>query len=284
MSTRLTFFGLLSLTLLLAGCSSKSTETNSPKTADVLETTTEPTLLSFSADVRTSAEQARDRFRHPEQTLQFFDVQPNHTVVEIWPGGGWYTAILAPYLRDQGKLVAAHWPTTSKVEYFQKIRANFDQRFSDKPDVFGDITIVALEPPAYMSMGEVGQADRVLTFRNVHNWMRSAQEQAVFDTAFSALKSGGILGVVEHRAPESFTREQMIDSGYVSEAYVTELATNAGFEPYKQSEINANPKDTHMHPAGVWTLPPSLRLGDKDREKYLEIGESDRMTLSFRKP
>jgi predicted methyltransferase len=274
MHIALTMFALLPLSLLLEGCDANN----------AMADTYKATIETPSHSARTSVEHQRDQYRHPAQTLQFFDVQPDHTVVEIWPGSGWYSAILAPYLRNKGKFIAAHWPHDSKVEFFRKTREQYDQRFTKHRDVYGSIDIVELEPPTYMDLGEAGQADRVLTFRNVHNWMRTGQEQAVFDAAHVALKRGGMLGVVEHRAPQNFTREQMIESGYVSEAYVTELAINAGFEPFEHSEINANPNDTHLYPAGVWTLPPTLRLGDQDREKYLAIGESDRMTLSFRKP
>lgn len=234
--------------------------------------------------VRFEAETDRDTYRHPAETLMFFGVEPEHTVVEIWPGKGWYTAILAPYLRQRGELIAAHFAISSDVDFFRRSREEFQQRFLSQPDIFGHIRMTELAPPEQLHIALAGEADRVLTFRNVHNWMRNNQEQSVFDAAYRVLKPGGILGVVEHRAPANFNHEQMVESGYVSVAYVTQLAINAGFEPAGQSEVNANPKDTRDHPNGVWSLPPTLRGGDIEKEKYLAIGESDRMTLKFVKP
>lgn len=233
---------------------------------------------------RSSAERARDKFRHPAETLMFFEVAPEHTVVEIWPGAGWYTAVLGPYLKRHGQLIAAHFPASSDIEFFRRSRAEYIDRFVNDPDVYGKIHLTELNPPDKVAIAGAGEADRVLTFRNVHNWMRNEQEQAVFDAAYLALKSGGILGVVEHRAPAEFSREQMIASGYVTEAYVIQLAINAGFEPAGFSEINANPKDTKDYPNGVWSLPPTLKGGNTDLVLYESIGESDRMTLKFRKP
>lgn len=233
---------------------------------------------------RTEQEQQRDQFRHPQKTLHFFELTNSDTVVEIWPGGGWYTQILAPALKADGQLIAAHWPNDSQVGFFRRVRSQFDDKFLNNPALYGNIQIRLLEPPQHLTLADAGSVDKVLTFRNVHNWMRNQQEQAVFNSAFNALKPGGILGVVEHRAPDSFSYEQMVKSGYVSEAYVKQLAQKAGFVFAGASEINANSKDDKQHPRGVWTLPPSLRLGDVDKEKYLNIGESDRMTLKFRKP
>ena len=233
---------------------------------------------------RTAAERARDKYRHPAETLMYFEVQPDHTVVEIWPGSGWYSAVLGPYLKREGQLIAAHFSASTEVPFFQKTRRTYIDRFINNPDVYGKIQLTELMPPEKLSIASPGEADRVLTFRNVHNWMRNDQEQAVFDAAYLALRSGGIFGVVEHRAPPDFGREQMIETGYVTEAYVTQLAINAGFEPAGHSEINANPKDTRIHPHGVWSLPPTLRGGNKDLTYFESIGESDRMTLKFRKP
>jgi predicted methyltransferase len=164
------------------------------------------------------------------------------------------------------------------------MRQRFDQIFLAQPQRYGNILMTQLEPPSHTQLAADNSVDKVLTFRNVHNWMRNQQQQTVFNAAFAALKPGGIFGVVEHRAPEDFSLQQMIDSGYVSEAYVKQLAANAGFEFVAASEVNANPADDKQHPRGVWTLPPSLRLGEQDKARYLAIGESDRMTLKFRKP
>jgi len=226
----------------------------------------------------------RDEFRRPYQTLQFFDVKPDHKVVEIWPGGGWYTEILAPYVRDAGQFVAAHFPADSKSEYFKKSRAKFDQKMAANPEFYDKVVVTGIHPPAHDSATESGTADRVLTFRNVHNWMGMGIEGMMFDSFYDALKPGGKLGVIEHRAPEGSSMQFMKDSGYVTEAYIIELAGHAGFELVASSPINNNPADTKDYKDGVWTLPPTLKLKDKDRAKYLAIGESDRMTLLFVKP
>lgn len=233
---------------------------------------------------RSEATQARDKFRHPVETLTFFDVQPEHTVVEIWPGAGWYTEILAPYLQDEGILYAAHFPQDADVDYFKRSRKAFLDKLASDPDVYAKIVVTEFGPGTNTPIAPPRTADRVLTFRNVHNWLGQGFADDAFQAFYDALKPGGILGVVEHRAKPGTTLEQMEKSGYMTEAKVIELAEKAGFELVERSDINANPKDTADHPAGVWTLPPSLSLGDEDREKYQAIGESDRMTLKFRKP
>jgi predicted methyltransferase len=205
-------------------------------------------------------------------------------VVEIWPGGGWYTELLAPLLRDNGKLYAAHFSATSDVAYFSKSRAAFDEKLAANPEIYDKVTVTTLMPPADMVIAPPASADVVVTFRSVHNWLRAANEQQILAAIYAALKPGGVLGVVEHRARPGTDEETMISSGYVTQARVKDMAKLAGFEFVASSEINANPRDSADHPKGVWTLPPSLRLGDQDREKYLAIGESDRMTLKFIKP
>mgnify|MGYP006188411795 CR=1 FL=1 len=239
---------------------------------------------AVNGEHRTPAFTERDKFRHPVATLEFFEVEPTHAVVEIWPGAGWYTEILAPYLQQKGALYLAHFPENSKVEYFVRSREKFMQKLSDNPTVYSKVVITEFGPNADSPMAPPRIADRVLTFRNVHNWLSDDFAEQAFPQFYRALKPGGLLGVVEHRAKPGASLEEMRESGYVTEEYVVQLATEAGFELVAKSEINANPKDTADHPSGVWTLPPSLRLGDKDREKYIAIGESDRMTLKFRKP
>ncbi len=239
--------------------------------------------IALAEPLRSEVNQARDKYRHPEATLKFFDIKPQHTVVEIWPGSGWYTEILAPMLFEQGQLIAAHFPQESPVEFFRISRQRFEERLNPQK-AFQRIKITDFAPPTLLNIADAESADRVLTFRNVHNWMRNKGEQAAFKSFYRALKPGGILGVVEHRAPKHFSREEMVVSGYVSEEYVISLATKSGFKLLDKSEVNANPKDTKSHPKGVWTLPPTLRLGEKNRQKYLNIGESDRMTLKFIKP
>ncbi len=229
---------------------------------------------------------ARDMYRHPKETLLFFGLEANMTVVEIWPGAGWYTEILAPVLRDKGKLYAANLALQSKAT--PDIRREFGQEYLKKlaghPEIYDKITLTELQAPEYTAIAPRGAADMVLTFRNVHNWAKDGNADATFKAFYDALKLGGILGVTDHRAKPGTSLQDMIRSGYVTEDYVIELARRAGFRLVAKSEINANPKDTKDHPKGVWTLPPTMRLGDQDREKYLAIGESDRMTLKFVKP
>ena len=234
---------------------------------------------------RSAPHQARDKFRHPEKTLAFFDVQPTMTVVEIWPGGkAWYTEILAPYLHQQGLLYAAHFDANSTVPYFSKSLAKFKLKLTNNPAVYDKVITTTLQPPEQLKIAPDNSADRVLTFRNVHNWMKSDQAETVFKAMYLALKPRGILGLVEHRSPAGTKQDKLGRSGYVTEAYVIHLAEQAGFKLLARSEINVNTKDTHEHPNGVWSLAPSLRGGDKNKAYFLKIGESDRMTLKFIKP
>jgi len=235
-----------------------------------------PLDAAIAAPNRTPANILRDKYRHPAETLSFFGMRPGDTVVELWPGGGWYTEILAPYLATSGTLHVV--PPVGN--YDQRIRA----KLSSDP-VYGKVqvaTFAAGQPTAIAA----SSADVVLTFRNVHSWLDEKAPIApqVFAEAFRVLKPGGTLGVVEHRLPEGADDARQLTSGYVKVSTVRRLAEAAGFQFAGASEINANPKDSADHPEGVWTLPPNLRLGDKDREKYLAIGESDRMTLKFVKP
>jgi predicted methyltransferase len=232
---------------------------------------------------RSDAAKARDVYRHPIETLKFFDVEPTMTVVEVSPGGGWYTEILAPYLKDKGRFIAAHFDPESEVEYYRNSLKKYQEKVA-QASIYGKVEFSVFAPPAKVMIAPEGTVDRVLTFRNVHNWYISGGEDAVkaaFDGFYKALKPGGILGVVEHRLPESMDQEQNKRSGYVKQSLVIQWAEQAGFKLLGASEINANAKDTADHPKGVWTLPPSLRLGEQDRDKYLAIGESDRMTLKF---
>lgn len=225
---------------------------------------------------RPADERARDQYRHPIETLTFFGIKPDMTVVEIWPGGGWYTDILSPYLKDNGKLYAAISKGENAAEYKKKL--------ADDPARFGKVIVTQLDPPDQMKIAPPDSADMVVTFRNVHNWMRGGNGEAVFKAIYAALKPGGTLGVVEHRGDPSKPQDPKASSGYVREDYVITMAEQAGFILAGKSDINANPKDTKDYAKGVWTLPPTLRLGDTDKAKYLAIGESDRMTLKFLKP
>jgi len=233
----------------------------------------DPLKAAVAADHRTVGNVARDVHRHPYETLSFFGIKPTDTVVELSPGGGWYTEILAPYLRDAGQLYAA---------------AGEGGRFKAKMEsmgVYSKVKLTVFDPAnGKLDIAPPGSADAVLTFRNVHNWMSQGPEktQAVFNAAFKALKPGGVLGVEEHRLPASRTQDPKAGSGYVQEAVVIKYAEAAGFKLAGRSEVNANPKDTADHEGGVWTLPPVNN--NKDRAKYQAIGESDRMTLKFVKP
>ena len=235
-------------------------------------------------DHRSAQNIARNEFRNPVETLNFFGLTPDMTLIEIGPSGAWYTEILAPYMRDHGRYYGAHFSPNSSNEFQRRSLESFETKMGSNPTLYGKAVIRHLLPPNELAIGPLEGADIALTFRNVHNWMARGEDEAFFNTFYAALKTGGILGVVEHRAPDSASRQEMIDNGYVSEAFVIEIATRAGFEFVASSEVNANMKDTKDHPEGVWTLPPSFRMGDKDREKYAAIGESDRMTLKFVKP
>ncbi len=232
---------------------------------------------------RTPRYAKRDKYRHPLETLLFFGIKPDMTVVEIWPGGGWYTEILAPFLKAKGKFYAAHRNRDTDNKRLLKFIARYDAKLAERPELYGNVIVTQLS----RNKGDItpaGSADMVLTFRNLHNWMKHGFDAHVFEAMYKALKPGGILGIVEHRAdPEEFPDPQTL-SGYVHEEQVLQMAQEAGFKFAGKSEINANPKDMRSHPKGVWTLPPSLRLKDKDREKYVAIGESDRMTLKFVRP
>jgi predicted methyltransferase len=239
----------------------------------------------LAGDQRLAANRARDGYRHPKKTLQFFGVQPDMSVVEVWPGGGWYTQILAPLLRERGKYYAAHFHVDEKSpRYMGPAREAFLKSLAARPDLYDRVVVTSLDAPRQVDLAPRGSVDLVLTFRNVHNWTAAKTDEAMFRAFFDALKPGGVLGVVEHRANEGTALEQMIKTGYMTEGYVIGLAQQAGFRLAARSEVNANPKDTKDHPRGVWTLPPTFRLGDQDRQQYAAIGESDRMTLKFVKP
>jgi predicted methyltransferase len=246
----------------------------------------DPLATAIASPSRTAKFTARDQYRHPLETLRFFGLQPNQTVVEISPGRGWYMEILAPYLREQGKYYAViEAPDVAgATKETKENAAALRQRIADDPAHLGKVVISEWHPPQLSEICPPGTADVVLTFRNVHNWLETGEQQARFNAFFKALKPGGVLGVVEHRAKPGTSLEQMRKSGYMDEDYVKKLATTAGFRFAAESPINNNPKDTKDYPEGVWTLPPTLTLGDKDRDKYLAIGESDRMTLRFVKP
>ncbi|QPB81990.1 methyltransferase domain-containing protein [Pseudoalteromonas rubra] len=242
-------------------------------------------LSSAVASAERKAEnRARDQYRHPEQTLAFFGLQPNMTVVEIAPGGGWYSEILAPVVKGQGTYYAAHFPENSEG-YFKRSLDGFKKKVAEDAR-FSEVKITEFAPGTHVDIAPAGSADMVLIFRSVHNWyMRQGDEGvlAALQAFNKALKPGGTLGVVAHRLPEHRDDEDQKRSGYMKQNYVINLAKQAGFELVASSEINANPLDSANHPKGVWTLPPRLALGDEKAEQYKAIGESDRMTLKFKK-
>jgi predicted methyltransferase len=239
---------------------------------------------ALAAPHRTDAHKARDQYRHPKETLSFFGLREDMTVVEISPGSGFYSELLGPVLAEKGRYIAAHNSLNSSTGG-RKGLANFLNKLAETPDAYGKVVVSGFSlregAPPY---AEPASADMLLTFRNVHNWMGGDVAAKAFASFFTVLKPGGILGVVEHRWPADKPQDPKAANGYVQEAVVKELAKAAGFVFVGASEVNANPKDTKDYPKGVWTLPPILTEGDKDRDRYLAIGESDRMTLKFMKP
>jgi predicted methyltransferase len=246
---------------------------------------------AIAGEHRTAAYVARDPYRHPLETLQLFDVQPSHTVVEVWPGGGWYTEILAPYLRDSGQLIAAHYDSKDEqASYRPGSRKRFEEKLAANPAIYDKVKITSLmfdETAGELAMDAAPAAsvDRVVTFRNAHGWVARGTVDAAFGHFYEILKPGGLLGLVQHQADadQDFLSRNI---GYVGREYLVAQALKAGFVLHAEGYFNRNPLDTKRYEIGVWQLPPSLRNLDTDEEKapYLAIGESDRMTLVFRKP
>ncbi|RLA00149.1 MAG: methyltransferase [Gammaproteobacteria bacterium] len=245
----------------------------------------QPLLLEIiNGDQRTEVNKERDRYRHPQQTLEFFGIQSEMTVVEIWPGKGWYTEILAPFIKQgNGQLIAAGFPQNAGPQWRQTMQRDYQNWLADSPAYYDQVKVVELGPPSFWQIGPDESVDAVLTFRNVHNWLKGGYETEMFNAFYHVLKPGGVLGITDHRAQPGTNLETMKQSGYLNQDLVVILAQKAGFVLEAVSEINANPLDDKQHPKGVWTLPPTLRLGEQGRDQYLAIGESDRMTLRFRK-
>lgn len=244
---------------------------------------------AINGDQRTAEDKARDVYRKPKQVLDFLGFRSDMSVVEIWPGGGWYTKILAPALRERGTFYAAQYSVNPQYGYQRRYFGSFLTMLGEKPDLYRQVIVTHLSLPYQLEIAPHGSADMVVTFRNVHNWVgRNYGGGRFADVAFTAiydaLKPGGIFGIVDHRWPDPTTEDPEHGSGYISRELTISLAESAGFELVGESDMLANPKDTHDHPKGVWTLPPTLALGDQDRDKYLAIGESDRFLLKFRKP
>ena len=227
---------------------------------------------------------ARDDSRHPRQTLEFFGLEDGMTVVEIAPGGGWYTEVLAPLMKDNGTYYAAHHSLNSPGGYARNSLGKYLQKLAADPDVYGQVQITQFGGPDLVALAPAGSADLVVGFRNVHSWLRAGTLDATLSAAFAALKPGGTLGLVQHSASADIPLEAMKKSGYVPQAYVVAAAKKAGFKLADSSDINVNIRDTGDHPSGVWSLPPGFRGGDVDKDKFAAIGESNRMTLKFTKP
>lgn len=275
---------------LLAACAST---TSADASAEVAAAIAEPSATESAAALgaavagawRDPANVARDQYRHPRETLEFFGVAPGQTVIEITPGGGWYTEVLAPLLSRDGRYVAAVWDDAipGQPKYRYDLNNRLRAKLAGNAAVYGSPDVRVFDPMAPV-FGTQASADMVLTFRNAHNWVGDGTAAAYFQAFHDVLKPGGVLGVVDHRAKPGTSPEAMKKSGYLTEALVIEFAEAAGFVLEARSEVNANPRDTADHPNGVWTLPPSNNHDDADDAKYQAIGESDRMTLRFKKP
>lgn len=274
---------------ILVACSSGTTQVEEKAEAPVEKAVVEPTSLAeIIAHPRRGDEALRDQYRHPKETLEFFGVGPGKKVAEIWPG--WYTNVIAPYMKENNGQYVAVLYSQGVSERLDKRIAAYKEKYSDT-DVYGEIEYGGFlkDSGAILPANSV---DVLMSFRNVHNWMGGGYADQAFSEFYAALKPGGILGIVEHRLPESAVQNPKGSSGYVQESYMKDLAIRAGFEFVASSEVNANPRDTADHPFGVWTLPPRSRLPKEgsdeakgfDAELYKNVGESDRATLKFRKP
>jgi predicted methyltransferase len=271
---------LFSAVLLACGSSSSTPGASASSGAEAVEQSEGVTLGSLSGAIdgphRSAANRARDAAQHPRETLEFFGVRSGQRVVELWPGDGWYTEILAPLLHEDGSLVAAV-PEGAELEPYLGL-------LQSHPDLYAKVELVTVAPPLQLSLGPEESADVILSSRDFHRWLEEGYVDALHAEIFRTLKPGGVYGVVEHRAKPGSRAELSAQNGYVPEELVIEAAAKAGLVLEARSQVNANPRDTKDYPAGVWTLPPTLRLGAQERARYEAIGESDRMTLRFRKP
>jgi predicted methyltransferase len=237
----------------------------------------------------------RNRYRHPVGTLTFLGLEDGMTVMEIWPGAGWYTEILAPVMRDNGQFIAATWDVDvpDQPGYRYRLQTALLEKFAARPDLYDQVAVAPFSPPQSASLGDPETIDLLLTFRNTHGWVGDGVADFIFAEFARVLKPGGILGVVQHRAKPGADPAVSAGTGYVSEQAVIEHARKAGLYLEARSEVNANPADSKDYERGVWSLPPGLAMcneitGDDEieacRDKYRALGESDRMTLRFRKP
>jgi predicted methyltransferase len=264
---------LITCAVLLGAC----TDVNSR------QTTAEALTAILEGDQRTPEERARDVYRHPKETLLFFGIRPEMHVLEVWPEPGWYTEVIAPLLRDKGKYYAGVIAPDPASKYVTQRLEDYRRKLAARAELYDRVTVVTF-PVDGADVVPPGTLDMVLTFRNIHNWMARDQASQAFATMYRALKPGGVLGVVEHRGNPAVPQDPKAKSGYVNEDYAIKLIEAQGFRLVAKSEINDNPKDTKDYEQGVWTLPPTYRLGAKDHDKYAAIGESDRFTLLFEKP
>lgn len=256
--------------MILTGCA--TTPATDPATSAAIDTV-------LRGEHRAPEHRARDIYRHPKQTLEFFGIRQDMTVVEVWPGAGWYTEILAPLLRDRGQLYSALLDPAGG-EYAKSTVETYKEKLRMRPDLYGKVVTTTLAaPPAKNEIAPAGSADLVLTFRNLHNWMMFGWEREALAAMHAALKPGGVLGVVAHRGDPKLPQDPKAASGYVNEDFAIRMIEAAGFELVGRSEINANARDTKDYEKGVWTLPPGFADGDDPR--YKQIGESDRFTLKF---
>lgn len=261
------------MAVLIAACATGSSR----------QSTTEELVNILAGTQRSEADRARDPYRHPKETLLFFGIRPEMKVLEVWPEPGWYTEILAPLLHDKGQYYAAVIGAEPGNKYVTERLADFQHKLTAAPAVYDRVTVVTF-PADGGDAVPPGTLDMVVTFRNIHNWMSRGTAEQAFRTMFRALKPGGVLGVTEHRGNPDVPQDLRAKSGYVNEDYAIRLIEAQGFRLVAKSELNANPKDTKDYEQGVWTLPPTYRLGEKDHDKYAAIGESDRFTLRFEKP
>lgn len=302
---------LASIVLIVAGCASScSTPSGSPTTGapragsgpqsagsrvggrsvaaqapDPAEQATAAELdRILGGDQRSPEHRARDVYRHPKETLLFFGIRPDMRVVEVWPDAGWYTEIIAPLVHARGKYYAALEPADPRSTYVSRRQQAFRDKLAARPDLYGGTELTALGRGSGGDIAPPGSLDMVLTFRNLHDWMSGEWAPEALAAMYRALRPGGVLGVTDHRGNPGLPQDPRARNGYVNEDYAIRLIEAAGFKLVARSEINANPKDTKDYPQGVWTLPPTYRLGTSDRDKYAAIGESDRFTLKFIKP
>ncbi|HUI60079.1 MAG TPA: methyltransferase domain-containing protein, partial [Steroidobacteraceae bacterium] len=258
---------LLAAVLLAVSCSTTSTRQSTALALDAI----------LAGTHRSEENRARDRYRHPEETLLFFGIRPEMRVLEVWPEPGWYTEIVAPLVRQRGRYYAAVIAPDPQSKYVADRLSDFRSKLAEHPELYDRVEVVTF-PADGGDVVPPGSVDLAVTFRNIHNWMARDTAAKAFATLYRALKPGGVLGVVEHRGNASMPQDPRAKSGYVNEDYAIRLIEGQGFRLVGESQVNANPRDSKDYEQGVWTLPPTYRLGEKDREKYAAIGESDRFT------